>query len=317
MTYIAETARVDVKARERPGLWALVGNTPLIPLNKILGDRIPAGVKILAKAEWFNPSGSVKDRPAVAILEHAWLNGHLSNDKVFLDSTSGNMGIAYAMLGAALGIPIELAIPENATPERLTILRGFGARLNLTDPMEGSEGAHELARELAASDPGRYYYADQYSNPANWRAHYTTTGPEIYAQTHGEVTHFIAGMGTTGTITGTGRSLKERDPAVQVIGVQPDSPFHGLEGLKHLASTDTPAIFDPGVVDQTRTVATESAYTTLKQIAKEEGLFIGVSAAAAVLAAYQVASELEHGVLVVLLPDSGMKYLSQPFWRQA
>jgi cysteine synthase B len=317
MTFIADTARVDLQTRQRPKLWDLVGDTPLIPLNNIFNDRVPVGVKILAKAEWFNPSGSVKDRPAVAILEHAWLNGHLSDGEVFLDSTSGNMGIAYAMLGAALGIPIELAIPENATPERLTILRGFGAGLHLTDPLEGSEGAHQFALELASGDPEKYYYADQYSNPANWQAHFNSTGPEIFEQTHAEVTHFIAGMGTTGTITGTGRYLKERNPAVQIIGVQPDSPFHGLEGLKHLATTDTPAIYDPDVVDRIQTIATEAAYDTLKQIAREEGLFVGVSAAAAVSAAYQVAMDLRSGVVVALLPDSGMKYLSQPFWRQA
>lgn len=315
MNFVTDTTRMNIRTGQRPGLWDLVGNTPLMPLEKLFAGRIPEDVRIFVKAEWFNPSGSVKDRPAAAILEHAWMNGCLSGGKTFLDSTSGNMGIAYATLGASLGVPIELAIPENATPERLAILRNLGARLTLTDALEGSEGAHETALEIAARNPDHYYYADQYSNPANWQAHFETTGPEVYEQTHGAITHFIAGMGTTGTITGTGRYLKQRDPRIQIVGVQPDGPFHGLEGLKHLPSVDIPQIYDPGVVDVVRDIATEPTYDMLKQLTREEGLFVGVSAAAAVLAAYEIAVELKTGVLVVLLPDSGMKYLSQPFWR--
>lgn len=315
MNFITETANVNIQSIEHPKLWDFVGNTPLIPLKKIFAGRIPKGVRILAKAEWFNPSGSVKDRPAAAILEQAWLEGHLSGGRNFLDSTSGNMGIAYATLGAALGVPIHLAIPENATPERLAILRALGAHLTLTDPLEGSEGAHAVAREMVSNHPDRYFYANQYSNPANWQAHYDTTGPEIFEQTEGAITHFIAGLGTTGTITGTGRYLKHRDEHIRIIGVQPDGPLHGLEGLKHLPSTHTPEIYDPKIVDEMRWIATEPTYDLLKDLSRSEGLFVGVSAAAAVLAAYEIARDLANGVIVVLLPDSGMKYVSQPFWR--
>jgi cysteine synthase B len=317
MSYSTITAGINIQAAEQPKLWDLVGNTPLIPLNKIFAGRIPSEVRILAKAEWFNPSGSVKDRPAVAILERAWLDGHLTDGKIFLDSTSGNMGIAYATLASALGVPIHLTIPENATPERLTILRGLGAHLILTDPLEGSEGAHQVALELAAEEPERYFYANQYSNSANWQAHYDTTGPEIFQQSDGSITHFVAGLGTTGTITGTGRYLKNQDERIRIIGVQPEGPFHGLEGLKHLPSTHTPEIFDPHVVDEMKWIATEPTYDLLKDLSRSEGLFVGVSAAAAVLAAYETALDLRDGVIVVLLPDSGMKYLSQPFWRAA
>ncbi len=315
MTYIEGTAKLNIRTKGRPRIWDLVGKTPLVPLDNLFAGRLRDEVRILAKAEWFNPSGSVKDRPAVAILDRALRNGYLSEGMILLDSTSGNMGIAYATLGAALGVPIELAIPENATPERLAILRSLGAHLTLTDPLEGSEGAHETALEIAHTHADRYYYADQYSNPANWQAHFDTTGPEVYEQTHGTVTHFIAGMGTTGTITGTGRYLKQRNPGIEIIGVQPDGPFHGLEGLKHLPSVDVPQIYDPGVVDEVRDIATEPTYDMLKQLTQKEGLFVGVSAAAAVLAAYEIAVDLKSGVLVVLLPDSGIKYLSQPFWR--
>jgi cysteine synthase B len=315
MNYFTETANTNLQTIERPELWGLIGNTPLIPLTKIFAGRIPKGVRILAKAEWYNPSGSVKDRPAAAILEQAWLAGHLSGDKAFLDSTSGNMGIAYATLGAALGIPIHLTIPENATPERLAILRSLGTNLVLTDPLEGSEGAHEIALEMAAENPARYFYANQYSNPANWQSHYDTTGPEIFRQTAGSITHFIAGLGTTGTITGTGRYLKDQDERTRIVGVQPEGPFHGLEGLKHLPATHTPEIYDPAIVDEMRWIATEPTYNLLRELSRIEGLFVGVSAAAAVLAAYEIARDLRSGVLVVLLPDSGMKYLSQPFWR--
>lgn len=315
MTVVIKTAGAETSTAQQSELWELVGNTPLIPIKKLFAGQISKNVRIYAKAEWFNPSGSVKDRPAIAILDQARRNGELTGKRIFLDSTSGNMGIAYATLGAVLGIPIHLSLPENATPERLAILRGLGAALTLTDPLEGSEGAHEAAFEMAARDPEGYYYADQYSNPANWQAHYNSTGPEIFEQTRGAITHFIAGMGTTGTITGTGRYLNHRDATIQIIGVQPDEPFHGLEGLKHLPSTPIPAIYDASIVNQVRTITTEASYNMVKQLARQEGLFVGVSAAAAVLAAYEVASELNQGVIVALLPDSGMKYLSQPVWR--
>ncbi|MDF1499591.1 MAG: cysteine synthase family protein [Anaerolineales bacterium] len=316
MTHLIEQTGININAAERTGLWELVGNTPLVPIKNLFAGRISGEVDIYAKAEWFNPSGSVKDRPAAAILEQARKSGALADGRIFLDSTSGNMGIAYATLGATLGIPIELTIPSNATPERLAILRSFGVIVTLTDPLEGSEGAHEVALGMAANHPDRYHYADQYSNPSNWQAHYASTGPEIFEQTRGSVTHFVAGMGTTGTITGTGRYLKEQNPDIRIVGVQPDGPFHGLEGLKHLPSTPTPAIFDPSVVDEVRHIATEPAYKMVRELARVEGLFVGISAAAAILAAFEVARDLGEGTLVVLLPDSGAKYLSQPFWGQ-
>jgi len=274
-------------------------------------------VSLFGKAEWHNPGGSVKDRPAAAILQRALAEGLLEEGRVFLDSTSGNMGIAYATLGAALGIQIHLAIPANASPERLQILRALGAELTLTDPLEGSDGAREVAAEMAAREPTRFYYADQYSNPANWQAHYEGTGPEIVEQTQGTLTHFVAGMGTTGTITGVGRYLRQHIPAARVIAVQPDGPLHGLEGLKHLATSPLPEIFDEGVVDQVITVPTESAYEMLRRGARMEGVLLGVSAGAALVAALHVARRLNEGLVVAILPDSGMKYLSQRYWSQA
>lgn len=311
--YTGGTAEIH----QLPVLWQLVGNTPLLPLKRVFAGELPADVTVYGKAEWFNLSGSVKDRPARAIIERAWQSGLLDNGKIFLDSTSGNMGISYATLGAALGLPIELCLPENATAERLAILRTMGVSLTLTDPLEGSEGARVAASRLANDRPDHFHYADQYSNPANWQAHFETTGPEVFEQTDGEVTHFIAGMGTTGTITGVGRFLKSQDPAIQVVGVQPDSPLHGLEGLKHLPSTSTPRIYDAGVPDDIIPIETEEAYEMLRRLARSEGLFVGVSAAAAVLAAYQLARDLTSGVIVVVLPDSGLKYLSQPIWSAA
>ena len=297
-------------------LDSLVGGTPLIRFPRLAAGLSP-GVSLFGKAEWHNPGGSVKDRPAAAILQRALAEGLLEEGRVFLDSTSGNMGIAYATLGAALGIQIHLAIPANASPERLQILRALGAELTLTDPLEGSDGAREVAAEMAAREPTRFYYADQYSNPANWQAHYEGTGPEIVEQTQGTLTHFVAGMGTTGTITGVGRYLRQHIPAARVIAVQPDGPLHGLEGLKHLATSPLPEIFDEGVVDQVITVPTESAYEMLRRGARMEGVLLGVSAGAALVAALHVARRLNEGLVVAILPDSGMKYLSQRYWSQA
>lgn len=294
-------------------LWSTVGNTPLIRLQRLTED-IPESVEIYGKAEWLNPGGSVKDRPAAAILSTALSNGLLEEGRVFLDSTSGNMGIAYATLGAALGIRVHIVIPSNAGPERLTILRALGAELIETDPLEGSEGARLVAAEMAAKNPDRYYYANQYSNPANWQAHYLTTGPEIASQTHGRITHFVAGLGTTGTMMGTGRYLKEAHPNVVLVAVEPEGPMHGLEGLKHLPTSDVPQIYDPTLPDETVRVKTEEAYDMVRRLGKEEGLFVGISAGAAVAAAYKHAKQIESGVIVVLLPDSGMKYLNQPVW---
>jgi cysteine synthase B len=297
-------------------VWSRVGNTPLISLGDLLpGDS--SHLDLLGKAEWVNPGGSVKDRPAARILRSAIEAGHLSNEKVFLDSTSGNMGIAYATLGAAAGVAIHLVIPGNAGPERVGQLQALGAQLTLSDPLEGSDGAREVAASMAEIEPDRYFYADQYSNQANWQAHYHGTGPEIWAQTEGELTHFIAGMGTTGTITGAGRYLKAQNPDIQVIAVQPDGPLHGLEGLKHIATSPTPAIFDESILDEIVAVSTEQTYQLLRDLARKYGLLLGISAAAALMAARAVASRLTTAKIVTILPDNGLKYLSQPFWSES
>jgi S-sulfo-L-cysteine synthase (O-acetyl-L-serine-dependent) len=291
------------------GLEAAVGNTPLLPLKRVTNGLSPQ-VQVLAKAEWFNPGGSVKDRPALNILRTAIAEGHLEPGKRLLDSTSGNMGIAYATFGAALGVPITLTLPANASSERITILRALGAELILTDPLEGTDGAQKVAQQIASEDPNRYYYASQYDNPANWQAHYFTTGPEIVQQTGGRVTHFVAGLGTSGTLMGVSRYLRQYNPQVQVIAGQPDGPLHGLEGLKHMQTSIKPGIFDPAQPDRTVPVTTEAAHAMVLRLAREEGLFVGVSSGAAVAVALQVAQELEHGVVVTVLPDAGYKYLS-------
>ena len=279
--------------------------------------ELPEAVEVYAKAEWHNPSGSVKDRPAAWILKEALAKGQLGPDRPLLDSTSGNMGIAYATLAGALGLSVHLAIPANASRQRLAMLRALGAELTLTDPSEGSDGARRTASEMVERRPGRFFYADQYSHPANWRAHFESTGPEIAEQTEGRVTHFVAGMGTTGTIVGTGRYFRQVAPGVQVIGVQPATPLHGLEGLKHLPTSLTPAIYDPSAHDSLIPVATEAAYAMARRLAREEGMLVGVSAAAAAVAAIDVARRLTHGVIVVLFPDSGLKYTDDPFWSAA
>ncbi len=287
----------------------LVGNTPLLPLRRVtLG--LPRRVQVLAKAEWFNPAGSVKDRPALNIIRTALANGNLPPGKRLLDSTSGNMGIAYATFCASLGIPITLALPANASPERISILRALGAELLLTDPLEGSDGAIRLARQLASEYPDRFWYANQYDNPANWQAHYQSTGPEIFTQTGGQVTHFVAGVGTSGTLMGVGHYLRQVKPEIQIIQVQPDEAFHGLEGLKHMPTALMPAIFDATFANRTISVETEAAYEMVRRLAREEGLFVGISAGAAAWAALQLARELEEGVVVTVFPDAGYKYLS-------
>jgi cysteine synthase B len=296
-------------------LESLVGNTPLLPLNRVTAGLSP-NVQVFAKAEWYNPSGSIKDRPALNILRAALDQGQLTPGRRLLDSTSGNMGIAYATFGACMGIPVTLAIPANASRERLAVLRALGAELILTDPTEGSDGAMLAARRLAEQYPERYYYANQYDNPANWQAHFQTTGPEIYQQTGGEVTVFVAGLGTSGTLTGAGRYLRRRIRGVQIVAMQPNAPFHGLEGLKHMPTAIRPGIFDPDLPDRTIEVDTESAYTMARRLAREEGLFVGISSAAAAVAALRVASELERGVVVTVFPDSGYKYLSEGFWQE-
>ena len=295
---------------------AQVGNTPLLRLDTITrAAGLPETVQLLAKAEWFNPSGSVKDRAALNIIRSAEREGTLHPGMTLLDSTSGNMGIAYALLCAARGYRVTLAVPRNASPERLAILRAYGAELVLTDPLEGSDGALRVAREMARENP-HYFYADQYNNAANWRAHYQTTANEIWTQTGGEITHFVAGLGTSGTFTGTTRRLKELQPTVEAIAMQPDSPFNGLEGLKHMPTAEKPGIYDEALADTLTTVRTEDAYQMARRLAREEGLFVGISAAAAVVAAVDVARDLSRGVVVTVLPDNGFKYLSERFWSE-
>jgi cysteine synthase B len=295
---------------ELNGLAAHVGNTPLLPLRRVTLRQASQHVQVYAKAEWFNPGGSVKDRPALNILRTGMANGDLGSGRRLLDSTSGNMGIAYATFGAALGIPITLCVPANASPERITILRALGAEVVLTDPSEGSDGAILAARKMAEDRPDLYWYANQYNNDANWKAHYETTGPEIVAQTNGAVTHFVAGLGTSGTLMGTGHYLREHLSEVEIIAFQPDASFHGLEGLKHMPTAIKPGIYDSSFAERTLEVQTESAYEMVRRLAREEGLFVGISSGAAAVAALKVASELDEGVVVTIFPDAGYKYLS-------
>ncbi len=293
----------------------LIGNTPLLELRKVTAGLAP-GVQVLAKAEWFNPGGSIKDRPALNIIRTAEAAGQLTADKVLIDATSGNTGIGYAMIGAALGYRVKLVLPANVSPERVAILRAYGAELEMTDPAEGPDGAIRRVRELLAAEPGRYYHADQYSNPANWEAHYHTTGPEIWQQTAGQVTHFVAGLGTSGTMMGVGRFLRAMNPQIKLVTMQPDRAGSGLEGLKHMASSMVPPIYDPNLADENRVVRVEEAYEMARRLAREEGLFVGISAAAAVKVALGLAGELESAVVVTVLPDGGYKYVSNEFWTQ-
>lgn len=295
----------------------LVGNTPLLRLERV-AEGLP-GIELLAKAEWANPGGSVKDRAATAIVKAAIASGELSAGKRLLDSTSGNTGIAYAMIGAAMGFGVTLCVPGNVSPERKRILNAYGAEIIYTDPAEGSDGAMVKAREIAAAEPDRYYYADQYSNSNNWLAHYHGTANEIWKQTDGRLTHFVAMLGTTGTFIGTARRLKELNPEIECISLQPDSPFHGIEGGKHLESAIVPAIYDPTVGDGELEISTESAYEMCKRLAREEGLLVGVSAAAAVVGSIKVAEQRvslgEDAVIVTVLCDNADKYLSERFWE--
>ncbi|MBI1257235.1 MAG: pyridoxal-phosphate dependent enzyme [Chloroflexi bacterium] len=295
-------------------LESLIGNTPLLKFRRITA-HLPENVALYAKAEWTNPGGSVKDRAAANIIRQAELDGSLRPGKVILDSTSGNTGIAYAMLGAAKGYRVKLFLPANASPERIAILTAYGAELVLTDPLEGSDGAIRAVRALVAAEPERYFYADQYNNPANWQAHYQTTGEEIWQQTNGTVTHFLAGLGTSGTLMGTGRRLKDYNPDVEIVAAQPDSAFHGLEGLKHMPSAIKPGIYDEFFADRQMSLSTEGTYDMLRRLAREEGYLVGISSAAAMLGALQIADELaaagRPGVVVTLFPDNAYKYLSE------
>ena len=300
---------------ERRGLIDQVGNTPLIRLERVT-SHLSDAVEVFGKAEWHNPSGSVKDRPAAEILRQALDAGTFHNGRTLLDSSSGNMGIAYATLGAALRIPIRLVVPGTINPITKQLLQALGVELTISDPLEGSDGARQVAAELAAQQPDRYFYADQYSNPANWQAHYRTTGPEIVRDTEGRLTHFVAGLGTTGTFTGAGRWIKEQLPAASIVAFQPNSPLNGLEGLKHLPTSRVPEIFDPTLPDEILEITTEQAHAMARRLAREEGLLVGISAAAAAVAALSVAERLESGTVVAVFPDSGLKYLDESFWRE-
>ncbi len=294
-----------------------IGSTPLVPLDGL--SRDPLAVRLLGKAEWYNPGGSVKDRAAANIVAEARHAGKLVTGKILLDSTSGNTGIAYAMLGAALGFPVTLCVPENVSPERKRILQAYGANIIYTDPGEGSDGAIKMARQLAASQPDLYFYADQYSNEANWRAHYLTTANEIWEQTHGEITHFVSMLGTTGTFVGTTRRLKELNPRIHCVSLQPDSAFHGIEGAKHLPSAIVPRIYDPLLADENLEISTEAAHAMARRLAREHGLLVGISAAAAVVGCMQIADRLKKNqpaTIVTILCDSGDKYLSERFWSE-
>jgi cysteine synthase B len=291
-----------------------IGGTPLLRIESI-ADAV-RGVQVLAKAEWTNPGGSVKDRAASNIVSEALRTGKLGAGKTLLDSTSGNTGIAYAMLGAAYGIPVTLCMPSNVSRERKRILQSYGATIIYTDPGEGSDGAIHKAHEIAAAEPEKYFYADQYSNDANWRAHYANgTADEIWQQTSGRVTHFVAILGTSGTFVGTSRRLKELNPAIRCISLQPDSPFHGIEGTKHMETSIVPKIYDASIADAELSIETEAAYRMARRLAREEGLLVGVSGAAALVGALQVARDAApRSVVVTIFPDSGDKYLSEHFW---
>lgn len=293
-----------------------IGNTPLLRLAKIDAD-LP-GVEIYGKAEFFNPGGSVKDRPALNMILDGERTGRLTEDRIILDATSGNTGIAYAMIGAAKGYRVKLVLPANASRERKAMLKAYGAETVLSDPGEGSDGAIRKCREIYEADPDSYFYPDQYNNPANWKAHFETTGPEIIEQTEGRITHFVAAMGTSGSFMGTSRRLKRDIPGVQCISAQPSSGFHGLEGLKHMPTAIVPGIYDPALADNNLWIETEDAYAMTRRVAREEGVLIGISAGANIVAARKIGKELvrdgESGVIVTFLCDGAAKYLSEPFW---
>jgi cysteine synthase B len=290
----------------------MIGRTPLVRLHQF--ERETPGVELYAKAEWQNPGGSVKDRAAARMILEGEASGALTHNRTILDATSGNTGIAYAMVGAARGYKVKLCVPGNASPERKLILRALGAELVLTNPLESTDGAIREARRLKASDPDRYFYPDQYNNDGNWRAHYDTTAPEIIEQTSGRLTHFVAGLGTGGTFVGVARRLRKFSPAIKVISFQPDSPFHGLEGLKHMASAIVPGIYDPALADEDLRIETEHAYRMVRRLAREEGLLAGISSGAAVAAMLDVARRLDRGIIVTVFPDGAEKYLSESFW---
>jgi cysteine synthase B len=294
-----------------------IGNTPLLRLQRV-GGQFP-NVEFCAKAEWFNPGGSVKDRPALSMIQSGLASGALCPGKTIIDATSGNTGIAYAMIGAALGFHVQLCLPDSASHERKRILAAFGAELVSTPGDEGTDGAIRKVHQIVAANPEKYFYPDQYSNPANWQAHYRTTAAEIWEQTSGRVTHFVAGLGTSGTFVGTTRRLKELNPAIRCISLQPDASFHGLEGWKHMETAIRPAIYDDTLADENLPVSTEDSYRLVKRVAREEGLLISPSAAAALLGCFQVAERIpknSNAVIVTVFADSAAKYLNERFWDE-
>jgi cysteine synthase B len=309
---MSSPAPFSVTDRAVSSVLELIGHTPLIRLQQF--ERETHGVELYAKAEWHNPGGSVKDRAAARMIAEGERTGRLRPGLTIVDATSGNTGIAYSMIGAARGYRVKLFLPENASPERKLILRAFGAELVLTSPLEGTDGAIRAVRQLVAEHPDEYFYPDQYSNDANWRAHFDTTGPEIIEQTGGRITHFVAGLGTSGTFVGTGRALREFNPSVKLISFQPDSPYHGLEGLKHMETAMVPAIYDASIADADLRVSTEEAHRSVRRLAREAGLMVGISAGAALAATLQVARTVERGVIVTVFPDGAEKYLTENFW---
>ena len=292
----------------------LIGNTPLVRLASF--ERGLRNVELYAKAEWQNPGGSVKDRPAARMIADGERLGTLTRDKIILDATSGNTGIAYAMIGAARGYRVRLCVPENVTAERKQVLRAFGAEVIFTNPMEGSDGAIIKARQMYAAQPEVYFYPDQYNNESNWHSHFDTTGPEIIEQTGGRLTHFVAGLGTTGTFVGVGRRLRSFKSSIRLISVQPDSPLHGLEGLKHMDSAIVPGIYDPSLADEDIRVSTEDAFELTRRLARQEGLLVGISSGANLAGTLRVAQKTSDAVIVVVFCDGGDKYLSERFWDE-
>ncbi len=310
---LARKIRILEKRKRVESVIDLIGNTPLIRLTKIVEGLNP-DIEVYAKAEWFNPGGSIKDRPALWMILDGIRTGKLSRNKIIMDSSSGNTAIAYAMIGAALDYRVELVTPANMNIERKRTLEAFGAKMILSDSLEGSDGAIKVARRLKAENPDKYFMPDQYNNPANPLSHYETTAPEIWQQTHGRVTHFLAGIGTSGTLMGTGRRLKEFNPNIKVIAIEPAEPLHGLEGLKHMATSIVPGIYDPTFADEKIQVSTEDSYRVMKELLKKEGLFVGHSSGAAVYATLEYAKSLKEGVVVTILPDGGYRYLSGGIW---
>ena len=305
--------RADAKTRDVSRLADLIGHTPLLPLDRVTAHVAP-GVRIFAKAEWFNPGGSVKDRAALGMLRAAEKAG-LTKDRVLLDATSGNTGIAIAMLAAAEGYRATLCVPANLGAERRRILEAYGAELVFTPASEGTDGAQEVAKRLAASEPKTYWYLDQYNNEANWRAHFESTGPEIWDQTRGRITHFVACLGTTGTFVGVGRFLRKQNRRIALVAVQPDGPFHGIEGVKHLESSRVPGIWDSTLPDETMSVATEDAQAAVRRLAREAGCLVGTSSGAAFDAAIRLAERIRAGLIVTVFPDGGAMYLGQRYWE--